>query len=107
MKSRLGWAIAAMICGAAPANADVYLYEINALDVSKPSSSLTGSFTLDNSIGPASISNVEIRWAVGSFNFNFDGVFEPDLTWPIGYLWFVNEQAGGFSDTYFRMGFHY
>jgi hypothetical protein len=84
----------------------VYLYEINGVDISKPSSSVTGSFTLDSSIGPASISNVDIHWTVGSFNFNFDGVFQPAITWPIGYLCFVNEAHGDFGDTYFWIGFH-
>jgi hypothetical protein len=106
MKSRLGLAVAAMLSVAATANADVYLYEINAVYNNDPSSSVTGSFTMDSSIGPASISNVDINWTIGSFNFNFDGVYEPTVTWPIGYLWFVN-QAYGAGDTHFWMGFHY
>ena len=63
MKSRVLRA-AALLCvgmtGAAPANAATYLYEINATYTSNPSS-ITGSFTFDESIGPASISNVDIH----------------------------------------------
>jgi hypothetical protein len=112
MKSRLGLAVAAMLCivSASPANADMYLYEINAVYNNNPSSSITGSFTMDSSIGPASISNVDIHATLpligGSFNFSFDGVNNPTQTWPVGYLWFVNE-AYYAGDTYFWMGFHY
>ena len=92
---------------AAPAKAALYLYEINASHVGDPTSSITGSFTMDSSIGPTSISNVDIHGTIGGpFNFSFNGVFEPDLTWPIGYLWFVND-AYYASSTYFWMYFHY
>ena len=107
MKSRLGLAVASLLCVAAPANADMYLYEINAAAVFG-SSSITGSFTMDSSIGPASISNVDIHatlpWIGGPFNFSFDGVIYPTQTWPVGYLWFVNG-AYYAGDTYFWMGF--
>jgi hypothetical protein len=101
-----GIILVALAC-AEPANAVVY--EINATYQFGPSS-ITGSFTMDSSIGPASISNVDIHVTLplvsGPFNFNFDGVYEPALTWPIGYLYFVN-QAYGAGDTHFWMGFHY
>jgi hypothetical protein len=110
MKSRLGLAVAAMLCvvSAAPANADVSLYEINAVYDNFPSSSITGSFTMDSSVGPASISNVDIHatlpLAGGPFNFNFDQVVNPSLTWPVGYLDFANH-AFSSGDTHFWMGF--
>ena len=105
MKSRFGLAAAGMLWFAAPANAAIYLYEINAL-ADEPSSSITGSFTMDSSIGPASISNVDIHATIGtSVNFTFNDVIEPALTWPIGYLWFFND-AYYAGDTNFRMGFH-
>jgi PEP-CTERM motif len=112
MKSRLGLAVAAVLCliGAVPSKATIYLYEINAFSYDDPSSSITGSFTMDSSIGPASISNVDIhatlQRASGPFNFTFDQVVNPTLTWPIGYLWFAND-AFSAGDTYFRMGFHH
>jgi hypothetical protein len=71
--------ILAMLASAEPANAVVY--EINAIYEADPSSSITGSFTMDSSIGPASISNVDIYATLpvlgGSFNFSFDGVLTP------------------------------
>jgi PEP-CTERM motif len=86
----------------------VYLYEINATYNGFPSSSITGSFTMDSSVGPASISNVNIHATLplvsGSFNFSFNGVNEPALTWPVGYLHFVNDAYAG-GDTHFWMGF--
>jgi hypothetical protein len=120
MKSRLGLAVAAMLCimSMTSAKATVYLYEINALLDFDPSSPITGSFTMDSSIGPASISNVDIHATLpsagGSFNFNFDGVIYPTQTWPTGgysssqlpYLWFTND-AYYAGDTYFWMHFHY
>jgi hypothetical protein len=111
MKLRLGLAVAALVCfvSAAPANAALYLYEINAVYQNYPSS-ITGSFTMDSSIGPASISNVDIHATLpsvsGPFNFSFNGVYDPAGTWPVGYLWFVN-QAYYPGGTYFWMGFHY
>jgi hypothetical protein len=101
-----GIILVALAC-AEPANAVVY--EINATYQFSPSS-ITGSFTMDSSIGPASISNVDIHVTLplvsGPFNFSFDGVYLPDLTWPVGYLYFVN-QAYGAGDTHFWMGLHY
>src|SRR5689334_20163475 len=65
---------------------------------------------MDNSIGPASISNVDIRVTLplvsGPFNFSFDQVVNPSLTWSAGYFWFAND-AYSAGDTYFRMGVHY
>src|SRR5690349_10591103 len=109
--NRLVLAVTAMLCVAAPANADVYLYEINAVySSSNLPSSITGSFAMDNSIGPASISNVDIRVTLplvsGPFNFSFDQVVNPSLTWSAGYFWFAND-AYSAGDTYFRMGVHY
>jgi len=75
-----------IVLSAAPAKAALYLYEINASHVGDPTSSITASFTMDSSIGPTSISNVDIHGTIsGPFNFSFNGVFEPDLTWPIVY----------------------
>jgi hypothetical protein len=115
MKLRLGLAVAAMLCimSTAPAKATVYHYEINALWDFDPSSPITGSFTMDSSIGPASISNVDIHATLpsagGSFNFNFDGVIYPTQTWSYSSsqpsLWFTND-AYYAGDTYFRMFFH-
>jgi hypothetical protein len=99
--------LAALAC-AQPANAVVF--EINATYSLDPSSSIHGSFTMDSSIGPASISNVDIHATLpivgGSFDFSFDGVYQPAITWPVGYLWFVNS-AYYAGDTHFWMGFHY
>jgi hypothetical protein len=112
MRSRLVLSVAALLCltCADPAKATVYLYGIDALYNYDPSSSITGSFTMDSSIGPASISNVDIHVTLpsagGPFNFNFDEVLYPTLTWPIGYLWFVNDPLHA-NDTYFRMYVHY
>ena len=106
MRSRLIWGVAALVCvsmaGAAPANAAIYLYEISASYTSGPSS-ITGSFTLDDSIGPASIANVNIQVTLpltaGPFSFTFNQVLEPDVTWGT-YLWFANS-AYGAGDTHF------
>jgi hypothetical protein len=117
MRSGLVLGVAASFCigvtSATPANAVTYLYEINAYYGSQPPSStntVIGSFTLDSSIGPASISNVNIQATLpvvgGSFGFNFDQVLEPDVTWNGGLLWFAN-QAFGAGDTHFYMYFHY
>jgi len=107
MKFALFGILAAFAC-AEPANAIVY--EINATYGLDPLSSITGSFTMDNSIGPASISNVDIHATLpsvgGPFSFSFDGVYQPAATWPVGYLWFVNSAYSG-GDTHFWMGFHY
>jgi hypothetical protein len=89
MKSRLGLTIAAMLCilGAAPAKATPYLYEINAGIVGEPDF-ITGSFTMDNSIGPTSVSNINIQATDVGGSFNFNDVYEANLTWPnSGYLW--------------------
>jgi hypothetical protein len=87
----------------------VYLYEINAVYDYDPSTSITGSFTMDSSIGPASISNVDIHATLPSVNFYFDGVIYPTQTWQTwpdgGYLWFTND-AYYAGDTYFWMRFH-
>jgi hypothetical protein len=109
--------VAALLCvgvtSTAPANAVTYLYEINAYYGNQPASStnsVIGSFTLDDSIGPASISNVDIQATLpvvgGSFSFNFDQVLEPDVTWNAGALWFANH-AFAAGDTKFFMYFHF
>jgi hypothetical protein len=84
-----------IILSAVPAKAALYLYEINARIVGEPYS-IAGSFTMDSSIGPTSVSNINIQatgLAVsGPFTFSFNGVYEPNLTWPnAGYLWFAND----------------
>jgi hypothetical protein len=113
MRSKLVLVVAAQLCvgmaGSPPANAALYLYEINAAYSSSPSS-ITGSFTLDDGIGPASISNVDIHATLpligGPFNFNFDQVVNPVDTWAVGYLWFANH-AFGAGDTHFFMFINY
>ena len=107
------------VVSTAPANAVTYLYEINAFyQNSQPSgstNSVAGSFTMDDAIGPASISNVNILATLpisaGSFNFSFDQVLDPAGTWnAVGgsspYLWFANS-AFYAGSTYFWMGVKY
>jgi PEP-CTERM motif len=92
-----------------PANAAIYIYEINASYSSSLPSSITGSFTMDSS-GPASISNVDIHATLpligGPYSFSFDEVINPVATWSVGYLWF-GAQGFGAGDTYFRMFINY
>ena len=92
--------------GAIPAKAVTYLYEINASYGSfptGPNNTITGSFTLDDSIGPASIANVNIQVTLpltaGPFSFSFNQVLEPEVTWGT-YLSFANS-AYGAGDTHF------
>ncbi len=110
MRSRLVLGVAALLCvggaGVVPANAVTYLYEINASLGSfpaGPNNTITGSFTLDDSIGPASVANVNIQVTLpltaGPFSFTFNEVLEPDVTWGT-YLWFANT-AYGAGDTHF------
>ena len=90
-----------------PAKAVTYLYEINASYGSfptGPNNTITGSFTLDDSIGPASIANVNIQVTLphgtaGPFSFSFNEVLEPEITWGT-YLSFANT-AYGAGDTHF------
>ena len=98
MKSRLVLGVAALLCiggaGVVPANAETYLYEINASYGSfpaGPNNTITGSFTLDGSIGPASIANVNIQVTLPGMAgpFSFNEVLEPEITWGT-YLWFAN-----------------
>ena len=100
---------------AAPANAVVYLYEINAVYKFGLPAPSPGSFTMDDSVGPASISNVDIHATLptvaGSFNFSFDQVLNPVGTWNAfggtsPYLSFANS-AFSAGDTYFWMGVKY
>jgi hypothetical protein len=93
------------LTGAAPAKAVIYTYDINAAyDSGLPS--ITGSFTIDDSIGPASISNINIHATLppvgGPLTFSFDQVINPVDTWNVGYLWFANH-AYGAGDTHFFM----
>jgi PEP-CTERM motif len=111
---------AGVVTGTGPANAVMYLYEINAFDQnSQPSgtttNSITGSFTMDDSVGPASISNIDIHATLptvaGSFNFSFDQVLNPVATWNAfggssPYLSFANS-AFYAGSTYFWMGVKY
>jgi hypothetical protein len=108
METKLLGVVAALVCGLATA-ASADLYQINAIydfAVPNPPSSITGSFTMDNS-DPSTIANVNIHailpLAGGPFEFTFDGVMNPTLTWPIGYLWFDNSQYSA-GNTYFFMG---
>jgi hypothetical protein len=107
MKSRLALNVAAQLCLGVmltPANAAIYIYEINASYSSSLPSSITGSFTIDDSIGPASIANVDIHatlpLAGGPFNFSFDQVVNPDQAWNVGLFWFSNQSFGA-GDTHF------
>ena len=108
MKTKLLGVAAAFVCGVATAaSADVF--QINAIydfAVPNPPSSITVSFTMDNS-DPSTIANVNIHailpLAGGPFEFTFDGVMNPTLTWPTGYLWFDNSQYSA-GNTYFFMG---
>jgi hypothetical protein len=105
--------VAALLCvgvaSVVPAKAEMYLYEINASDGSAPAgpnNSITGSFTLDSSIGPASIANVNIQITLpstgGPFSYSFNEILEPDITWGT-YFWFANSAAAeGAGNTYFR-----
>ena len=121
MKFSLAVGAVALVCVAAtaPANAVVYLYEINAFYQNSPPSgstnSITGSFTMDDSVGPASIFNVDIHSTLpstaGSFNFSFDQVLDPVGTWNAfggssPYLSFANS-AFYAGSTYFWMGVKY
>jgi hypothetical protein len=110
MRSRLVLGVAALLCiggaGVVPAKAVTYLYEINASYGSfptGPNNTITGSFTLDGSIGPASIANVNIQVTLpltaGPFSFSFNEVLEPEITWGT-YLSFANT-AYGAGDTHF------
>jgi hypothetical protein len=90
--------------------AEAVIYNISAsLDFPLPSS-ITGSFTMDDMIGPASISDVNIHATLplssGPFNFNFNQVINPTSTWPVGYLWF-GAQGYGAGDTHFFMFIKY
>ena len=101
-----------------PAHAVANLYEIDAFyQNSQPgtNNSITGSFTMDGNVGPASISNVDISVTLptvgGPFSFTFDQVFNPVATWNAfggtsPYLWFANS-AFSAGDTLFRMGVKY
>ena len=125
MKFRLALGAAALLCvgiaGSAPANAVTYLYEINAFcsQCGQPSgatNSITGSFTMDNIAGPASISNIDIHATLPTgggtfFNFSFDQVINPVSTWNAfggssPYLSFANS-AFSAGDTHFWMGVKY
>lgn len=111
----LGAALLVSVTGT-PANAVTYLYEINAFYQSSPpgaNNSITGSFTMDDSVGPASISNVDISVTLptvgGPFSFSFDRVLDPAGTWNAfggtsPYLWFANS---AFVGAYFWMGVKY
>jgi hypothetical protein len=77
-------------------------YQINAIydiSVPNPPSSITGSFTMDNN-DPSTIANVNIHailpLAGGPFEFTFDQVINPTLTWPT-FLWFANHNFGAGS----------
>jgi hypothetical protein len=92
----------------------VYLYEINAFCSlcglpAGATNSVTGSFSMDDSVGAASVSNIDIHAALptvgGSFNFSFDQVIHPVDTWNVGYLWFSSQEFG--DDEYFRMHVKY
>jgi hypothetical protein len=90
--------------------AEAVIYNISAsLDFPLPSS-ITGSVTMDDMIGPASISDVNIHATLplssGPFNFNFNQVINPTSTWPVGYLWF-GAQGYGAGDTHFFMFIKY
>jgi hypothetical protein len=108
MRLRLAAGVVALlyVCASTtpPANALTYIYEINASYSSSLPSSITGSFTLDDSIGPASISNVDIHATLplvgGPFNFSFDQIINPVDGWNAGLLWFANH-AFGAGDTHF------
>ena len=120
MNFRFALGAAALLCtgvvSTAPANAVTYLYEINAVyKIAGPTNSITGSFTMDDAIGPASISNVNILATLpiraGSFNFSFDQVLDPVGTLnAVGgsspYLSFANS-AFSAGSTYFWMGVKY
>jgi hypothetical protein len=108
MSSRL-LSIAALlsIVGTSVAPAKAATYDISAsLEGFPSSSSITGSFTIDPSVGPASISNVEIQATLplvgGPFSFTFDQVTNPVPTWNAGYLDFTNH-AYAAGDTHFFM----
>lgn len=107
MKTKLLGAVAALVCGFATA-ASADLFQINAIDnisVNNPPSSITGSFTMDNN-DPSTIANVNIHvvlpLAGSPFDFTFDEVINPTLTWPT-FLWFGNHNFGA-GDTHFFMG---
>lgn len=121
MKSGIALGAAALLfvgVSSTPANAVTYLYEINAFYQSgQPgtNNSITGSFTMDDNVGPASISNVDINATLptvgGSFSFSFDQVLNPVGTWNAlsgssPYLWFANS-AFYAGSTYFWMGVKY
>src|SRR2546428_9223862 len=103
MKSRVALGIAALlwvgVTSATPANAVTYLYEIDAFYQNQPPGTITGSFTMDGSVGPASISNIDIHATLpttaGSFSFSFDQVMYPVDTWNAfggssSYLWLAD-----------------
>ena len=98
--------IAALLClwGASLGPANAVTYDISASYNSSLPSSIAGSFTMDTSVGPASISNVGIQvtlpLAGGPFSFTFDQVFNPVDTWSAGYLDFTNYGYGA-GDTHF------
>jgi hypothetical protein len=110
MKTKLILAVLCLGGTAAPINAATYLYDISASISSDPSSSITGSFTFDDSVGAASISNVDVHATLplvgGPFNFSFSQVVNPVATWSVGYLWFAKDGFGA-GDTYFRMYVNY
>ena len=89
-----------IVLSAAPAKAALYLYEINASHVGDPTSSITASFTTDSSIGPTSISNVDIHGTIKrpvQFQFQWSIRAGSHLA---NCLWFVND-AYYAGSTYF------
>src|SRR4051812_34666614 len=91
-----------------PANA--VIYQIAASYSSSLSSSIDGSFSMDDSLAAASISDVSIHatlpLSTGPFSFDFDQVLFPADTWKVGYLWF-GTQGFWAGDTHFFMFVHY
>ena len=89
---------------ASPAKA--VIYEITASYSSSLPSSIYGSFAMNDSVGPSSISNVDIHATLplsnGPFSFTFDEVIFPVDTWSVGYLWF-GAKGFGAGDTHFFM----
>lgn len=108
----------ALLLSAAPANAVTYLYTIDAFyngQPAGPTNSISGLFTMDEAVGPLSISNVLIHATLptttGIFTFTFDQVVNPAGTWNAfggtsPYLWFANSNFPA-GDTHFWMGMKY
>jgi hypothetical protein len=111
MRSRFP-SIAALLCivvtSVAPAKAATYDISASWTFDSALPSSITGSFTIDPSVGYASISNVEIQatlpLATGPFSFTFDQAtwIEGGRAGTPGYIDFTNHSYGAGS-TYFFM----